>query len=155
VIPVGEHAAVAPLSAVTQRGVDVPRRRDQEALHAASERSRVISLDDHVHVRALQRDVYDPEPLAQRRGDRRCAHGLVHRAPPQAAHLRHDPHHDVQRVVRLECLPGRVPLSGAYALWLPSCTAPLAAPPEQLLLDMPLARSLRLRRHARFIITIA
>jgi hypothetical protein len=62
---------------------------------------------------------------------------------------RQDPHHDVQRMIRLERRPRLVPLPGAWALRLPSRAAPLATPPEQLLLDVPLARSLRLRRHAQ------
>jgi hypothetical protein len=39
-------------------------------------------------------------------------------------------------------------LAGTRTLRLPSCVAALAAMPEQLLLDMPLALALRLRRHA-------
>jgi hypothetical protein len=95
VISIGEHLAPPPALAISQRGVDVPRCGDLEALHPAGERGLVVGLDQHVHMSSLQADVDDPEPLAQRRRDRRIAHGLVQLAPPQAAHRRRDPHHDV------------------------------------------------------------
>src|ERR1043166_2151194 len=60
VIPIGKHLAAAPPHAIAQRGVDVPRRGDREALHPTGQRSRVLGLDEQVHVRALQRDVHDP-----------------------------------------------------------------------------------------------
>jgi hypothetical protein len=106
-----------------------------------------------VNVGALQRDVNDPKPLAQRRRDRGLAQRLVHRASPQATDLRRDPHHDVQRVIRLELRPRLVPFPGTRAPGLPSSTAPLAAPPEQLLLTSPLRLSLRPRRPHALIVT--
>jgi hypothetical protein len=53
---------------ISQRGVDVPRRGDLEALHPAGERGPGLRLDQHVHVSSLQADVNDPERLAQRGG---------------------------------------------------------------------------------------
>jgi hypothetical protein len=51
----------------------VPGRRDQKPLHPAGQRGLVLGLDDQVHVGALERDVDDAEPLAQRgRDDTRC-----------------------------------------------------------------------------------
>jgi hypothetical protein len=47
------------VSAVSERGVDVPRRRDLRALHAASERGPVFAPRRPVHVAALEADVND------------------------------------------------------------------------------------------------
>jgi hypothetical protein len=146
VITIGKHLAAAPARTLSERGVDVPRRRDCEALHPAGERHLVIGLDEQVNMRALQADVDDPEPLAQRRGDRGVAQRLVHRAPPQAPHLRRHPHHDVQRMVRLELRPRFMSLAGTCAPGLPPCTAPLAAAPKQLLLSSPPRLATRPRR---------
>jgi hypothetical protein len=147
VVAVREHLAAAPLHAVSERGVDVPGRGDLEALHPAGKRSLVLGLDEHMHVGTLQADVHDPKPLAQRRGDRGVAHRLVQLAPPQAADRRRDPHHDVQRVIRLELRPRLVPFPRARTSGLSPGAAPLAAAPEQLLLDVsPVPRALRLRR---------
>jgi hypothetical protein len=106
-------SAVAAMRATAERGVDVPRRGDLKPLHAAGERGLVLGLDDHVDVRALQAEVDDPEPPAERRGDRGGTHRLIHRASTKAAHRRHDAHHDMQRMMRLEVGPGGVPLAGA------------------------------------------
>jgi len=146
-VPIGEDLAAPPALAIPQCGVDVPRGRDHESLHPAGERCLVLGLDQQVHVVALQADMNDPEPFAQRRGDRGIAHRLVHRTPAQAADHRHDPHHDVQRMVRFECGSSIVPFPGPRALGLSSCSTPLAAAPEQLPLNMSLPVLLRLRRH--------
>src|SRR5262245_39576387 len=82
VIAIGKYLAAAPPRASSQCRIDVPRRRDREALHSASEGRLVLSLDKHVDVVPLQADVDDPEPLAQRGGDRRLAHRLVEPATP-------------------------------------------------------------------------
>jgi hypothetical protein len=145
-IAIGEYLAAAPPHTIAERGVDVPRGRDQEALHPAGERPGVLRLHEHVDVRPLQADVHDPEPLAHRRGDRGLAQRLVHPAPPQAPHRGHDPHHHMQRVVPLEGRPCLVPLPRPRSPRLSPGPAPLAATPEQLLLDMSLSRTLR-RRH--------
>ncbi|HEX8113515.1 MAG TPA: hypothetical protein VF516_37550 [Kofleriaceae bacterium] len=76
--------------------------------------------------------------------------GLVHLAPPQAPHLGHDPHHHVQRVIRLGRRPRRVPFSGTCSPGLPPSTAALATAPKQILLHVPLP--LALRRHGLFMI---
>jgi hypothetical protein len=145
-VAIGEHRAAAPPCTMAERGVDVPRRRDQKALHAAGERGLVLSLDEHVHMVALEADVDDPEPLSQRGGDRGVAHRLVQLAPSQAAHRRCDADHDVQRMIRLELQTRLVPFPRTRALGLSPGTTPLSAAPEQLLLDVPLALTLRLRR---------
>ena len=64
VVAIGEHPAAAPARTAPERGVDVPRRRDQEPLHPTGKRGLVIGLDKQVNMRSLQADVYDPEPLA-------------------------------------------------------------------------------------------
>jgi hypothetical protein len=69
----------------------------------------------------------------------------------QAAHRRHHPDHDVQRMVRLERRPRVVRFPGPRALRLPPGTAPLATPPEQQLLHVPFPVALLLRRHDLFI----
>src|SRR4051812_18245933 len=55
-------------------------------------------------------------------------------------------------MIRLEHRAACVAFPGTRTLRLATGTAPLAAMPEQLLLDMPLAPALRLRRHAGVII---
>jgi hypothetical protein len=137
VIAIREHLAAARPSAVAERSVDVTRRRDRKALHPAGERGLVLGLDDQVHVVALQRDVDDTEPLTQRSRDRGIVHRLVHPAAPQAAHRRSDPHHHVQRVIRLEVRPRPVPLARPWPLRLATSAAALATPTEQRLLHMP------------------
>lgn len=67
-------------------------------------------------------------------------HRLVDLAPAKAAHFRHRPHHDVQRVVRLELRPCRMLLACAWTDRLAPGAVPLATAPEQLLLDMLPAR---------------
>jgi hypothetical protein len=57
-------------------------------------------------------------------------------------------------MVRLERWPRVVPFPGTHAVRLSSCSTPLAAAPEQLLLHVPLPVALSLRRHGSFI-TIA
>src|SRR5690348_1538074 len=104
-ISIAEHLAAPRLGAVTERRIDVLRRGDLETLHAASERDLVLRLDKHMEVAALQADVDDTKSFAPRRGERCIAHGLVHVAPPQAAHCRHDAHRHVKRMVRLELWP--------------------------------------------------
>ncbi|HEY6176140.1 MAG TPA: hypothetical protein VIX73_16915 [Kofleriaceae bacterium] len=145
-IAIGKHLAAPTVFTFSERRVDVLRRRNLEALHAASERRLVLGFDEHVDVVPLQADVNDTKPLAPRRRDRRLAQSLVHRASPQAAYRRYDANSDVQRVIRLELWPRVVALPGARPARLPSGTTPLAAVPEQLLLDMPLAIRFR-RRH--------
>ncbi|HEX8109065.1 MAG TPA: hypothetical protein VF516_15135 [Kofleriaceae bacterium] len=58
-------------------------------------------------------------------------------------------------MVRFELGPRFVPFSGTRAPGLPPGAASLAAPPEQLLLNVPLSVALPLRRHASFVTTIA
>ena len=146
VIAVREHLASPPLPGGAERGVDVTRRRDLEALHPAGERALVLGLDEQVDVGALQRDVHDAKPLAQGRRDRRVAHRLVHPAPPQAAYRRRDPQHHVERVVRLEVRPGRMALEGARPLRPATRAAALATAAEQVARDMPLPPTCRRRR---------
>jgi hypothetical protein len=151
VIAVGEHpAASPPVLACAERGIDEPRRGDLEALHAARERHLVLGLDQHVDVRALEADVHDAEPIAHCREDRGLAHDLVHHAPPQAPHRRHNAHHDVERVVWPDLGPRVVPRACPRTLRLAAGALALAAAPEQRLLDVPLARTLRLRRRHCF-----
>ncbi len=69
-----------------------------ESLHPARQRPRVLRLHHHMHMRPLQADVDDPDPLADRDHDRRLAHRPVHLPPPQTANLRHDAQHDMQRI---------------------------------------------------------
>jgi hypothetical protein len=138
---------------VSQCRVDVPRGRDQEALHAPRERALVGGFHQHVYVGPLDARMHDPDPLAHRGRDRRFAHGLVHRAAPQVADGGHDAHDDVQRVMWLERRPLLVPRSGTSALRLAPGALALAAMTEQLLLDMPLARPLRRRLHMILIAT--
>src|ERR1043166_863639 len=110
VIPIAEYLPSSWPRAITQRSIDILRRRDLEALHAACECALVVRLCQHVHVVALQAHVNDPESLAPRGDDRRIAQRLVHVPPSQAAHRRHDSHHDVQPVLSLEVRPRLVPL---------------------------------------------
>jgi len=145
VIAIGEHAAAPRLRVATKRLVDVLRRGDREALHAARERRFVLGLDEHVDVLSLQADMDDAQPFAPRRGDRCRADRLVHVAAAQAPDCRADTHHDMQRMVRLEIRARLMPLAGANPARLSSGTSPLAAAAKQRLLDMPLA--LRHRRH--------
>jgi hypothetical protein len=64
VIAVSEYwAAPAPVLA-TERGIDVPGRRDLETLHAPGQSEFIFGLDQHVNVRPLDTDVHDPEPFA-------------------------------------------------------------------------------------------
>jgi hypothetical protein len=54
----------------------------------------------------------------------------------------------MQCVMRLERRPRLVSFTCARALGFAPGAASLAAAPEQLLLDVPLTRTVRLRRHA-------
>jgi len=81
VVAVGKHRASATPLAVAEDRIDVPRRRDLEALHAARELAGVVSLDEQVDVGALQADVDDPDPLADRGDDRRLSYRAVHQSP--------------------------------------------------------------------------
>ena len=154
VIAIGEHLAAAAPRAIAQRGVDVPGRRDRETLHPEAMRHLVLGLDHQVHVRALQRDVNDAEPLAKRCGDGGVAQRLIHLASPQASDLRCHSHHHVQCVIRLEVRSGLMAFAGSRTLGLASGTAPLPTTAEQILLDMPLPwkAPLRLRRRHGWLI---
>ncbi len=72
----------------------------------------MLGLDEHVDMVSLQADMDDPDVLAERGGDRGTAHRLIQRTATEAADLRHDAHHDVQRLIGLEVRPPTVPLSG-------------------------------------------
>src|SRR4051812_2609364 len=105
-----------------------------------------------MNVRALQTDMHDPKPLAQRRRDRGIAQRLVHRSPPQAPDLRRNSHHDMQWMIGLELRSRLVPLACPCTPGLSPCAAPLATAPEQLLLTCPDLLALRPRRpHARIV----
>jgi len=124
----------------------MPTGRDREALHPLREREVVLRLDEHVHVRPLDADVHDPDPFAQRRRDRRLAHGLVQRPPAHVSDGGNYPHDDVQRKLRLDQRPLLVTRSCTAPIRLAASSLALATAPEQLLLHMPPAGSLRPRR---------
>jgi hypothetical protein len=128
---------------VGEHGVDIPRRRDLKALHASRERVLGLGLDEHVDMGSLQADVHDPKPLAQRSDDRRLAHRLVHLASSQAANTGDDSHHDVERVSRLDLRPLLMPRTSPCVLRLAPGSLALPAAAKELLLNVPLARSLR------------
>jgi len=152
-IAIRKYPAAAPPGSLAERCVDVPRCRNLEALHSASERHPVLGLHKQVDMVSLQADMNDPDVLAKRRGDRGTAHRLVQRAAPETADLRHDTHHDVQRLIRLEVGPPAVPLPGARTARFSPGAAPLATTPKQRLLDVLLAPSPALRCHAHTIAT--
>jgi hypothetical protein len=80
VVAVGEHGAAPPGGAV-----EVARRGDLEALHAAGELHAARRLDEEMDVRALDADVDDLEALlAAPRGDERLADRRVGGAAAKA-----------------------------------------------------------------------
>jgi hypothetical protein len=157
VIAISEHRAAATPRTDREHSVHMPAGRDREALHAARKRKLVLRLDEHVHVRPLDADVHDPDPLAERCRDRRLAHRLVQRPPPHVPDRGDDPQDDVQRKLRLHQRPLLVPRARAAALRFATRSLALATAPEQLLLYVPLARSPRSRRpcHACLIVSLA
>jgi len=123
-------------------------------LHAARKRLVVRGLGEEVDVVGLDGDVDDPESLAQCRGDRRIAQGLVQLATSQVADSRVDTQDHVQGVAGLDRRSLLVRRAGTGALRLASGTLALAAVAEELLLDMPLAAPLRHPLHAIVIATL-
>src|SRR5262245_49196639 len=155
-IAVGEYlSAAAPESTVAEGSIDIPRCRDLESLHTARERSLVVRLDQHVNMVALQADVRDPDPLADRGDDRCCADRLVHVPSTQTAHGRHDAQHDVKRMTQLDVRPRLVRRSRSLALRLAPGSLALAAILEQHLLNVSLAHAARPRHcHTRLLVTM-
>ena len=124
-------------------------------MHAARERSLVLRLDEQVDVRALKADVYDPDPLTDRRNNGRFAYRPVHVAAAQASDDRDYPQHDVQRLVRFDLRSLLVRRPCPLALRRPPGALALPAVLEQLLLHMPPAPTPRIRHSHVMHISIA
>ena len=107
VIPVGEHRTSATLlrAVLADRCVEVLGGRDLKALHPRGERTLVVSLDEQVQVIALDAEMYDPEVLAPRGGQRGLANRLVRRTATQIADRANDAQHDVHWMPRLQLGP--------------------------------------------------
>jgi hypothetical protein len=148
VIAIHEHLAATPAISIAERSIDIPCGRDLESLHASSERLLVLRLGQHVNMRTLDADVNDPDPLAHRRRDGRVTNCAVQLGSTKATDLGQHAQHDVQHVPRLDLRPPLVSGPRTRTRRLASGTSALAAPPEQLLLYVPLARRFRpVRRH--------
>jgi hypothetical protein len=105
VVAVGKHrSSPPPICVDPEHRIDIPGSRNLESLHPARKGELVLCLHQHVNMRPLNADVHDPHPFAQRRNDRRVTHGLVERASTHVPDNRHDAHHDMQRVARLDGL---------------------------------------------------
>ena len=69
-IPVAPHGA-----APAEGAVDRPRYADREAAETPSERLRVVSLDDQMHVIILHTELEHPEAAVGGRGESRADRG--------------------------------------------------------------------------------
>ena len=103
----------------------------------------------------LKAEVDDPEVLSTRRGESRFADCLIDAAPAQLADGTDHPQRDVNRIALVQERPRLVRRTSPLALGRTPGAPPLAAAPEQLLLDMSSLRfPLRRRRPHGFMIAM-
>jgi len=115
--PTPDPPASTPVPVRTERRVDMPRRGDLEALHAASERYLVVGLDEQVHMGPLDAEVHDAKLRPTGHGARRSTDRSVDLGPPQVAHLWCCAQHHVQRILGVDLGPRLVPRARPRSIW--------------------------------------
>jgi hypothetical protein len=127
VVAIGEHGAppTRPWLALADRRVEVLGGRDLEPLHARRQRALAVSLDEQVHMCALDADVHDAEVLAPRGRQRGFADRAIGEPAAQVADRTDDPQDDVHGMPRLELGPRLVRRTSPVALRLATGAASL------------------------------